>query len=76
MKTRKKIYVCSECDAPVTKSGEGLGTFKCKSHPVRFVTVSRDTSGGKEADQGHRKDPVSVQRHTRVRIKYENEGKS
>ena len=49
-----------------TVTGEGLGTWTCGAHPQRFVTVSRDLSGGKEANREMRRTPVTVKRHTKV----------
>jgi len=51
-----------------TVTGEGLGTFTCDSHPSRQVAVTRDLSGGKEDNKVMRATPVSVKRHTRVRV--------
>jgi len=50
-----------------TITGEGLGTWTCPAHPQRFVTVTRDLSGGKENGKLMRKTPVTVKRHTLVR---------
>jgi hypothetical protein len=63
-----KQYVCAECGEPVKMAGEGLKTATCRKHPFRMVTVQRDFSGGKEADRGLRKTPVTVKRHTQVRV--------
>jgi hypothetical protein len=62
-----KQYVCRECDKSVQMAGEGLKTATCSKHPFRMVTVTRDFSGGKEADRGQRTTPVTVKRHTQVR---------
>ena len=64
--TRK--YVCDVCQAELTGKGEGLKTFQCPKHPYRTVTVSRDTSGGSEQLRDRRREPVAVQRHTKVRV--------
>ncbi len=63
-----KNYICATCDGPVELKGEGLKTATCRKHPFRMVTVMRDFSGGKEADRGQRKTPVTVKRHTQVRV--------
>ena len=67
-------YVCADCGEAVemnfkefTSTTRGLGTATCQKHRVRFVTVMRDLSGGKEADKVSRSVPVTVKRHTRVR---------
>jgi len=61
-------YLCAACNEPVVKTGEGLGTWRCRKHPARTVTVIRDTSGGHENAKSVRATPVSVGRHTQVRV--------
>jgi len=61
-------YVCAECSEPLKGTGEGLKTFKCPKHPFRFVTVMRDTSGGSEQLRDRRKEPVTLKRHTAVKV--------
>lgn len=67
---KKRQYVCDECNRPVIFSGTGLKTTHCPAHPTRFVSVPRDTSGGKEAERNRRKDSVVVSRPTKVRVVY------
>lgn len=62
------MYVCAICNEPVKMTGEGLKTAKCAKHPFRFVTVQRDTSGGQENGRDQRKSPVTVKRHTQVKV--------
>ena len=66
----QRSYVCATCGEAVKRTGQpgNLGTFKCPKHPFRFVTVSRDTSGGSEQLRDCRKEPVSVKRHTLVKV--------
>lgn len=69
----KKItreYHCAVCNEKLTGKGEpgGLKTFTCPKHPFRFVTVPRDTSGGSEQLRDRRKEPVTLKRHTLVRV--------
>lgn len=66
--TRK--YVCAVCDAELVGKGEGLKTFTCSKHPTRMVTTPRDTSGGSEQLRDRRKEPVTVQRNTQVKVKF------
>ena len=61
-------YICVACNGLVKMTGEGLKTATCSKHPFRMVTVIRDFSGGKEADTSHQQTPVTVKRHTAVRI--------
>jgi hypothetical protein len=61
-------YVCAICNEPVRMTGGGLKTAKCAKHPFRYVTVSRDTSGGQENGRDSRKAPVTVKRHTQVKV--------
>ena len=61
-------YVCAICNETLQGKGEGLKTFKCVKHPFRNVTVSRDTSGGSEQLRDRRKEPITVQRHTAVKV--------
>lgn len=62
-------YICDECGAPVSRNGTGLGTWTCKAHPFRTVTVPKDLSGGKEGSAALlREEPVQVRRHTKVRV--------
>jgi hypothetical protein len=63
-----KMYVCAVCEEPVKMLGEGLKTATCSKHPTRMVTVSRDTSGGSEQLRDRRQEPVTVKRHTQVRV--------
>lgn len=70
----KMKYFCADCGEAVEMNhkqfaGEmrGLGTATCRKHRIRYTTVTRDLSGGKEADKGNRNAPVTVKRHTRVR---------
>jgi hypothetical protein len=63
-------YVCAICNDPVQATGEGLKTFTCRKHPFRYVTVNRDTSGGSEQLRDRRKEPVTVKRHTLVRVRH------
>ena len=71
-----KQYVCATCGEVLQAKGEehGLKTWTCRKHPVRMVTIERDFSGGKEADRGQRKTPVTVKRHTQVRVVKTKEG--
>ena len=64
----QRQYVCDECQEVLRATGEGLKTFKCPKHPVRYVTVARDTSGGSEQLRDRRREPIVVQRHTKVRV--------
>lgn len=67
----KKIvreYHCAMCDEKLTGKGDGLKTFTCPKHPTRMVTTPRDTSGGSEQLRDRRKEPVTVQRHTLVKV--------
>jgi uncharacterized Zn finger protein (UPF0148 family) len=63
-------YRCSTCGKQLSKSGTGLGTWTCPQHPERFVTVTKDLSGGKEAEikAGETQVPCTVKRHTLVRV--------
>jgi hypothetical protein len=63
-------YRCSNCGRQLHKSGAGLGTWTCQTHPERFVTVLKDLSGGKEVDikSGQSAVPCLVKRHTLVRV--------
>ena len=61
-------YVCAVCNEPVRMTGEGLKTAECAKHPFRYVTVLRDTSGGQENGRDSRKTPVTVKRHTEVKV--------
>ena len=61
-------YQCATCNTPLTGKGEGLKTFTCPKHPVRFVTVQRDTSGGLEQTKDRRREPTTVKRHTLVKV--------
>ena len=63
-----KQYVCATCGQALKGRGDGLKTFICPKHPFRFVTVQRDTSGGSEQLRDRRKEPVSVKRHTEVKV--------
>ena len=62
------VYVCDTCNEPLKAAGEGLKTFKCSKHPFRTITVQKDTSGGSEQLRDRREEPVTVQRHTKVRV--------
>lgn len=66
---REKITVDDEGkEDKVMITGEGLGTWRCTcGADVRYVTVTRDLSGGKEAAKGERAVPVSVKRHVAVK---------
>jgi len=71
MKT-KRVYVCAECQRPVSMNGQGLKTATCPAHPFRYVSVPRDLSGGKEASRELRKAHVTVRRPTKVQVLYAN----
>lgn len=65
----QRKYVCAECGGPVSREGTGLGTWHCPRHPSRMVTVIKDLSAGKEGSSRMLiKEPVQVQRHTKVRV--------
>lgn len=52
----------------ITITGTGLGTWHCTcGADVRYVTVIRDLSGGKEADRASRSTPVTVKRHVAIK---------
>lgn len=63
-----RLYVCAVCNETLKGAGEGLKTFTCRKHPFRFVTTQRDLSGGQENGRDQRKSPVTVKRHTLVKV--------
>jgi hypothetical protein len=63
------IYCCDACGAQLQGRGDGLKTFTCPKHRARFVTVSRDLSGGKEDRKDARHVGVTRSRHTLVSVR-------
>lgn len=64
-------YVCAECGSAVTKSGTGLGTWRCPKCPYyRLGSVDRYTGSGKESER-KQIEPFPVRRHIEVRRKNE-----
>lgn len=70
----QRTYHCAGCGDRLTNAGNGLKTFRCPKHPLRMVSVLRDTSGGKEDDREARTNVVVVRRATKVLVKYPIKG--
>lgn len=69
------MYCCDACGAQLQGLGDGLKTFTCPKHRVRFVTAIRDLSGGKEDRKDARHVGVTRIRHTKVSVrKIKNQG--
>ena len=69
MRNTSHKYVCANCGSPASRSGDGLGTWRCsgKCPYVHFATVNRFTGSGKESEQ-RQIEAVHVMRHIRVKV--------
>ena len=70
MANKKKLYRCAKCKGPVTKGGDGLGTWHCSNGCAkRKFFVNRFIGCGKENER-NRVEAVQVRRPVAVEVCY------